>query len=308
MTAGPETCIPPAAMAARGNPGIPGAILMLTKPRIVLAEGFAGLAGMLLACQPQPPSPATAFWGLTVLAMASSGAAMVNCIIDAAADRQMQRLTERSRALSTAGRRPVLYIALVLMAGAGTLTFLLLNSCTLLLLAAACSSYLLLYSCWLKRRSPWGVVAGAVPGALPPLIGAAAVSGRLSLLPLLLTVIIFIWQLPHFWFLALHHHTQYRQAGIPVLPVSHGILATKRLILCTAALLLPATVALSTSGRFSSPASMIAMLDAVIFLLCCYRYLFRTEEYRKGFIVSLVYLALLFAALITDSIINMRQG
>ena len=240
MAAGQESCTATAAaLSARRAPSRPGALLLLSKPGIVLAETVAGFAGMLLASSGQLPTAATLCWGLLSLIMAASGAAMGNCLLDAATDRQMPRLAARGRALAIAGRELVLIIVLLLTGAAFVVTLLFLNSLALLLLAAASSSYLLLYTLWLKRRSPWGVLAGAIPGALPPLIGAAAVSGHVSTAPLLLALIIFIWQLPHFWFLALHYHEQYHRAGIPVLPVTHGIDLTKRLTLWSSAALLP---------------------------------------------------------------------
>jgi protoheme IX farnesyltransferase len=216
----------------------------------------------------------------------------------------MPRLAARSRALATVGWVRALTIALLLMGGAFILTALFLNTFTLLLLAAACSSYLLLYTRWLKRCSPWGVLAGAIPGALPPLIGAAAVTGSVAALPLLLGIVIFIWQLPHFWFLALQFSDQYRQAGIPVLPLTNGIQLTKKLTLLSSTALLPATLLFTRLGSFS-PGFISAILFAgILFPLFCYRFLYRTAEYRKGFVVSLAYLAAIFTAIITDIILG----
>jgi len=306
MAAGPESCVSPAAaMPASGSTSIPAALLLLSKPGIVLAETAAGFAGILLASRILPPSAATVFWCLFSLIMAASGAAMVNCVLEADADRKMPRLADRSLALATIGKGRVLTIALLLMGGAFILSALFINSLTLLLLAAACSSYLLLYTRWLKRCSPWGVLAGAVPGALPPLIGAAAVTGKISALPLLLGLIIFIWQFPHFWFLALQYSDQYRQAGIPVLPLTHGMKLTKRLTLLCSAALLPVTLFLSLLGHGSRGFTSAVLLAGILFPLFCHRFLYRTFEYRKGFILSVAYLAAIFMALVTDTILTM---
>jgi protoheme IX farnesyltransferase len=144
-------------------------------------------------------------------------------------------------------------------------------------------------------------LAGAIPGALPPLIGAAAVTGQVSTAPLLLALIIFIWQMPHFWFLALHYREQYCQAGIPVLPVTLGIKLTKRLTLWSSAALLPTTLAFTLFGSFSVGFTMVLLLAGIIFPLFCYRYLYRNKDYRRGFIVSLAYLVVIFAAIIIDN-------
>lgn len=289
-----------AALSAERAPSLLGALLLLSKPGIVLAETVAGFAGMLLASSGQLPTSATFCWALLSLVMAASGAAMGNCLLDAATDRQMPRLAARGRALATTGRELVLILVLLLTGAAFVVTALFLNYLALLLLAAASSSYLLLYTLWLKRRSPWGILAGAIPGALPPLIGAAAVTGHVSTAPLLLALIIFIWQLPHFWFLALHCREQYCQAGIPVLPVTHGIKLSKRLTLWSSTALLPATLAFNLSGSFSVGFTMVILLAGIIFPLFCYRYLYRNKDYRRGFIVSLAYLAVIFAAIIID--------
>ena len=305
--AGPESCIATgAALPVVRAISLPAALLLLSKPGIVLAESAAGLAGILLASRGLPASAALVFWSLLTLIMAASGAAIGNCLLDAEADRLMPRLAARSRALATVGKVRALIIALLLMGGAFLLTALLLNSLTLLLLVAACSSYLLLYTRWLKRSSPWGVLAGAIPGALPPLIGAAALNGSVTALPLFLGLIIFIWQLPHFWFLALQYREQYRLAGIPVLPLTHGSELTKRLTLLSAVALLPVILAFSLLHSFSLVFTLVTLLAGILFPLCCYHYLYRTAEYRKGFIISLAYLAIILVAIMTELILPMN--
>lgn len=307
-SAEPGNCLATGAtLPSARTSNLPGALLLLTKPGIVLAESLAGLAGLLLAARGVAPPVALLFWSLLVLILAASGAAMLNCVLDAAGDQRMPRLEARSRALATVGPARAVIIALLLMSGALLLTALLLNRLTLLLLAAACGSYLLLYTRWLKRSTPWGVLAGAIPGALPPLIGAAAITNRVTALPLLLGVIIFLWQLPHFWFLALHYRDQYKQAGIPVLPLSHGIELTKRLTLLSAATLLPATLAFSRLGPCSPIFTLVMLLTGICFPLYCYGYLYRSKEYRKGFIASLIYLAILIAAILTETLLTMNH-
>jgi protoheme IX farnesyltransferase len=307
MVAGPESYIAPgAALPVAPATSFPAAFLLLTKPGIVLAEVVAGFAGILLACRGLSPATALVFWSLFTLLLAASGAAMGNGVLDAEADRLMPRLAARSRALAIVGKVRVLTIALLLMGGAFLLSALFLNSLALLLLATACGSYLLLYTRWLKRSSPWGVLAGAIPGALPPLIGAAAVSGSVAALPLLLGVIIFLWQLPHFWFLALHYRDQYQQAGIPVLALTHGSDLTKWLTLLCALALLPVTLAFLFLGSFSPVFAVITLLANILFPLCCYRYLFLTAEYRKGFIASLLYLTVILLAIMAESILTMH--
>lgn len=303
MASGPESCISPVvAMPAAGVPGFSAALLLLSKPGIVLAEGAAGFAGMLLASRGLPLSTAAACWCLLCLIMAASSSAMVNIVLEAETDRMMPRLAARSRALAAAGRGRTLTVALLLMGGAFLLAALFLNFLTLFLLAAACGSYLVLYTGWLKRRSPWGVLAGAIPGALPPLIGAAAVAGSATALPILLGMLIFIWQLSHFWFLALEYRSEYRLAGVPVLPVTHGIVLTRRLMLLSALALLPVTLAFNLFGTFPPGFHLAVSLAGVLFPLLCYRCLKQPADYRKGFGVSLAYLAAVLTAIITEAL------
>lgn len=283
-------------------PSIPVALLLLSKPGIVLAETAAGLAGLLLACNGQLPAAGTICWTFLSLIMAASGAAMANCLLDAAADRQMSRLASRNRALYAAGNGLVMTLALLLTFTAFLVAALFLNSLTLLLLVAASVSYLLFYTLWLKRCTPWGVLVGTIPGALPPLIGAAAVSGQITTLPLMLAGVIIIWQLPHFWFLSLQYREQYRKAGFPVLPITHGIDLTKRLTLLSSVAILPAVSALSLFGHFSAGFMFVTGLTGITFSLLSYHCLYRSKAYRAGFRLSLVYLAIILVAIIVDRI------
>jgi protoheme IX farnesyltransferase len=295
MATGPEICVTQASMPETGSSGILAALLLLSKPGIVLAEVVAGLAGLLLAAA--EPSPAPAIAVLLAIAMAAGGAAMLNGILDAGADRQMSRLARRCRALEITGARRVLAIALTLMAFGLGLAAITLPLLALLLLAGACLSYLYLYTFWLKRRSPWGVLAGGIPGALPPLIGAAAVSGSITAPPLLLAGFVFIWQLPHFWLLALDCHDQYSRAGIPVLPLTHGESFTRICTLSATLLLLPVTLTLGLLGGLSSCFLAVAGVAGGIFSLYCARCLYQTHAYRRGFVASLIYILIIFAAI-----------
>jgi protoheme IX farnesyltransferase len=117
---------------------------------------------------------------------------------------------------------------------------------------------------------------------------------------------IFLWQLPHFWFLALCYREQYQQAGIPVLPLTHGSDLTKRLTLLSALALLPVTLAFLLLGTFSPGFTLVTLLVGILFPLCCYRYLYVTAEYRKGFIVSLVYLTVILVAIMAETILKMN--
>lgn len=303
MAVGQDT-LPAAACSLPSErlPSIPMALLLLSKPGIVLAETTAGFAGLLLASNGNLPAVGTICYTLLSLMLAASGAAMANCLLDADADQHMSRLSSRNRALYVAGNGLVVTVSMLLTIGAIFVAAILLNGLTLILLTAASVSYLLLYTLWLKRSTPWGVLAGTIPGALPPLIGAAAVSGHITPLPLILAVIIVIWQLPHFWFLSLQYGEQYRSAGFPVLPNTHGIDLTKRLTFLSSVALLPAVLLLGFIGRFSAGFMSIAALSGITFSMLSYHCLYQVNAYRAGFRLSLAYLAIVLSAVIFDSI------
>ena len=307
MSQGPDTCaLPTPAVTAAGAFRVAGALLQLSKPGIVLAETVACLAGFLLA-SPAHAESITLFSTLLSLIMAAGGAAMANCLLEAEPDRRVDRLAERSHALETAGKGLTLAVALMLIGGSMLISATRLNGLTALLLASGVASYLFLYTCWLKRRSSWGFLSGGVPGALPPLVGGAALTGCISGAPLLLSLIIFLWQPPHFWFLALQYRNQYRQAGIPILPLTHGDRLTKCLIMFSAIALLPCTVALRLNGSCSTGFAATALLAGILFPLLCHRFLYRASDYLKGHFTSLAYLAVILTAIIADSILKMER-
>lgn len=305
---GVERCLSPRqALVSSGEPGLVRALIMLAKPGIVCAEVMTGLAGMLLAAS-EKPLPTTGWLLLVAIAAAAAGAAMLNGMLDAAADRLMPRLARRCQALESVGPRRLLVIGLTLMAAGVTLAALSAPPLAAVLLASGCLSYLWLYTAWLKRRSPWGVLAGGIPGALPPLIGAAAVSNILTGPPMLLALTIFIWQLPHFWLLALYCRSQYARAGIPVLPLTHGEAVTKALTLAAALGLLPITVALGLQAGL--PAGCLAVVGGagVLFPLYCGRCLYLTRAFRRGFIASLIYLLIIIAAVSAGPLMAQTDG
>ena len=294
--AAPRATLPP----CPGEPiRMPVALLLLAKPGIVIAEMLAGVAGALLAAP--SPSPSGLCLTLLLIALGAGGAAMANCLIEERADRTMQRLSRRCRALESAGRRRVALLATVLSLAAILLAALV-NPLTLLLLLAASSIYIVVYTGWLKRRTPWSVLAGGIPGALPPLIGAAATVNALPAPAFLLAAMIYLWQLPHFWFLALHCRCQYRLAGIPVLPLSHGEETTRRFTILAVMALVPASLSLSRCAAHGRGLTLILLGLALSFSLFSYDSLYRKSEYRRGFIGSLAYMAILLMVVIIGAI------
>ena len=165
--------------------------------------------------------------------------------------------------------------------------------------------YVLIYTRWLKRTSPLNIVIGGAAGAIPPLVGWAAITGRIDWMPLLLFAIIFYWTPPHFWALALLRSTEYARAGIPMLPVVRGEAETKWQILLYSMLLIALTSLLTPLGLAGPLFLVMALALGAIFLRDAVS-LFRepgTTTAWKLYKYSLLYLALLFAALVVDHVV-----
>jgi len=278
--------------------GKPSAIL-LVKPGIVAAVTLSGLSGMVLAQRGVPPFWKALLTAACILA-AAGGSAALNTVLDAGIDEKMPRLTRRIAALRALGRGNVAAAGLAAIAVSLLLSARFLNATTCLLLAAAAGGYTVLYTMIWKRRSPYGTIPGAVPGALPVLIGYAAVNPRIGMDGVLLFLILILWQPPHFWALALRHQEEYRMAGVPVLPVAFGEPYTKVLIFLYAAALLPLSLSLWALGYLSARFAWAAFLLGAGFLGIFYRETVATRRYGRAFAASIVYLTLLLVSLLAD--------
>ena len=268
---------------------------------IVAAVLLAGYAGMVTAGRGFPELRTVALC-LAVLLLSAAGSAMLNGLLDAPLDREMERLRERVRALDAVGPTRLLFTALASITAALALA-LTLNRLIFLLVLSAAILYTLVYTLLLKRRFAWGAVPGGIPGALPVLIGQAAVAGTIDTAGMILFAIIFLWQPPHFWLLALHHEDDYRAAGLPVLPVTRGKTHTALLILMLTVALLPATLALPLTGCCSPLFAVAAVVLWLWFLAVCCRHALMARRYERAFRASVLYLAVLLLAVILDKII-----
>lgn len=279
--------------------GALGAALQLGKPGIVAASALAGYAGMSLAARGVPPAGATVA-GLSALVMAAAGAVAVNCAVEAATDRRMPRLSNRSAALARFGTRRVLAVAVVLIVSALWLAASRVNPATAVLIGAAVFTYAVLYTLWFKRRSPFGAVPGGIPGALPVLIGYAAVAGTVRADGLALFVLMLLWQPPHFWALSLKYREDYAAAGVPVLPAVMGVGYAKLLIFLYASALLPASAAVWLLGGRSAAFLAFGILDGALFLAACHAFIVRSDRYGTAFKASILYLAMMLLAIVAD--------
>lgn len=283
------------------HPGasLPASLLLISRPGIAAGVTLSGLAGMVLAGNGLP-SPGEAVACLSCVLMAAAGSAVANGLLDADRDARMRRLDARVAALEKVGRREALALCLALIACSLALSWRYLNGAATVLLAAAVGSYTVLYTLFLKRRSPYGTVPGGIPGALPVLVGYAAVEPRLGADGILLFLLMLLWQPPHFWALALKHREDYRSAGFPVLPVAAGETYTKILIFAYAAALVPLSLGLWWMG-FGSPAyASAAGALGIFFLVSCYRNIVAKPRFGRAFGASILYILGILLAVIVD--------
>ena len=209
--------------------------LTLTKPKVVLMLLVTALVGMCLASPTLPPWSAVLF-GLIGIGALSASAAVLNHVIDRQFDQKMARTHHRPVAKGRIGAEQALFFAVVLML-MGFAVLWTLNALTAWLTLASLVGYAGIYTAWLKHATPQNIVIGGLAGAAPPLLGWTAVTGTISADALLLVMLVFAWTPPHFWALAIHRRADYANAGIPMLPVTHGIEFTKSMVLLYTVLL-----------------------------------------------------------------------
>ncbi len=309
MTMKSSATLPEDAIEAR--PATQGALedyLALMKPRVMSLAVFTALAGML--CAPNAVHPVIAVVALIFIAMGAGAAGALNMWYDADIDGLMSRTAMRPIPRNRLPREEALAFGLVLAGGAVFCLGVLVNWVASALLALTIAFYLLIYTMWLKRRTPQNIVIGGAAGAFPPMIGWAVATDGVSLQSLLLFGVIFLWTPPHFWALALVRSRDYERAGIPMLPVVAGKAATRLQILVYSVAM--ALVALAP-GRFGPGGAFyfgVAALGSAIFVALALRVYLITEglaadrEARRLFAFSIFYLFALFASLIAEHLLG----
>ena len=284
----------------RGRPGeLIGSVLLVSKPGIVLGVGLAGLAGMVLA-ERGMPGAGVVLPCLASIFAAASGSAVMNGVLDAPMDARMARLSGRVEAMKKVGGEGALVFSLSLILASLFVSHRFFHGVTTALVLGAVLSYTILYTLFLKRRSPYGTIPGGIPGALPVLIGYSAVAGRIGVDGIILFLVMLLWQPPHFWTLSLAHAEEYRDAGVPVLPVSLGEPYTKILIFLYAVSLLPSTLFLWAFGYCSDAFAWISFALWCWLLWCCYRNVVIRRRYRRAFGASILYIVGVLSAVIVD--------
>src|ERR1700738_4411408 len=275
--------------------------LELTKPKVSLLIVFTAIVGMVLASPGMVPLPALVF-GTLGIAMASGSAATLNHILDRPIDKQMARTRRRPLATGSLRTSQALAFAGVLCVGSMMVLWLSAGSLCALLTFSSLIGYAVIYTGWLKRATPQNIVIGGAAGAAPPVLGWVAVTHSIDAQSLVLFMIIFTWTPPHFWSLAIARREEYAKAGIPMLPVTHGIPYTRLQILLYTILLVLSTLLPYLAGMsgFIYLAAAVALNGRFLYYSLTLRRGLRPDLPMRTFRFSITYLMLLFAALILD--------
>ena len=288
----------------RGSYANIGDYVALTKPRVMSLVVFTALVGLMVA--PGSIDPFVAVVALFCIAAGAGAAGALNMWYDADIDALMARTAMRPIPSGRLSRSEALVFGLVLGTCAVLSLGTFLNIAAAALLAFTIFFYVVVYTMWLKRRTPQNIVIGGAAGALPPVIGWVAAAGDVGLEPLILFLIIFLWTPPHFWALSLNLAGEYARAGVPMLPVVAGRAETKRQILLYSVLLALISLlpwALGFAGAIYGVAA--AMLGAIMIFLSWQVRRSNDKERqpaRRLFVFSMLYLVLLFGALLMDAV------
>ena len=284
-----------------------GDFFALLKPRVMSLVIFTGLAGIIVA--PGHVHPLTSFTALLCIAIAAGASGALNMAYDSDIDGLMTRTATRPIPMGHVAREEALAFGWSLAALAVAIMWLFVNVLAASLLAFTVFFYVVVYTLWLKRRTPQNIVIGGLAGALPPAIGWASVTGSLSLAPLVLVAIIFMWTPPHFWALSLWRSEDYARAGIPMLPVVKGKPVTRRHIMAYTLLLaplgmLPAFIGLGGMVYLVASASMGFWMILEAFATWRERDTVKDPAAKRLFAVSLLYIFVPFAALIVERLLH----
>jgi protoheme IX farnesyltransferase len=278
--------------------------LTLMKPRVMVLAVFTALVGLIIA--PGNPGPLHGSIAVFAIAAGAGAAGMLNMWYDADIDALMARTALRPIPRGRISRAEALIFGLVLAGIAVAVLAVAANIEAAGLLAFTIFFYVVVYTAWLKRRTPQNIVIGGAAGALPPVIGWAAATGSIGLEPLVLFLMIFLWTPPHFWALSLNRSDEYARAGIPMLPVVAGKAATSRQIVVYSVLLVPTSLLPAALGFAGTLYGATAILCGALFLVLAFQ-LHRNREVGRPaahrlFVFSIAYLFLLFAALLADHV------
>lgn len=286
---------------ASTSPGLFRQYLVLTKPRVTQLAVFCAVIGMFLATPGMPDIQKVVAGTIGIWLLAAAAFAM-NCLIEQQIDARMLRTARRATAQGTISTAQVMILS-GLLGGLGmVILYRWVNALTMWLTFATFVGYAVIYTMILKPRTPQNIVIGGLSGAMPPALGWAAIADSVPAEAWLLVLIIFIWTPPHFWALALYRSHDYARAGLPMLPVTHGQQFTRLHILLYSVALLATTIfpyIVQMSGWLYLLAALLLGLMFVYYAWRLYRD-YSDELARKLFRFSILYLSLLFLALLLD--------
>jgi protoheme IX farnesyltransferase len=278
-----------------------GQYLALTKPRIVMLAAFCALIGMLLAAESLVPWHILVFGTAGISLLAGAGFAF-NCVIERTIDARMARTRARPLARGEVGTASAIAFAAAIGVLGAALLYFFVNPLTMWLTLATFVGYAVVYTVLLKPATPQNIVIGGASGAMPPVLGWAAVANEVSAPALVLFLIIFVWTPPHFWSLALYRIDDYRKSGLPMLPVTHGAEFTRLNILLYTLLLVATSLMpylIGMSGAFYLACALALGAAFVAYAWRMWRS-YSDALARKTFGYSIFYLAALFGALLVD--------
>jgi protoheme IX farnesyltransferase len=278
----------------------------LTKPRVTQLAVFCAVIGMFLATDGFPGWHVLV-WGTLGIWLLAGAAFAVNCLIEAEVDARMARTARRPTAMGELSTTQTLLFSSVIGGLGMGILYTLVNPLTMWLTFVTFVGYAIIYTIILKPNTPQNIVIGGLSGAMPPALGWAAVANDVPMEAWLLVLIIFVWTPPHFWALAMYRRDDYVRSGLPMLPVTHGLqytglqvwLYTVALAACT---LFPFAVGMS--GLVYLAAAVV--LNAIFLRHAWLIYKHYTDQIaRKAFAWSIIYLSLLFAALLVDHYVRL---
>ncbi len=280
-----------------------GDFVALMKPRVMSLAVFTALVGLMIA--PTRLDPVLGALAILAIAAGAGAAGVLNMWYDADIDAVMARTAGRPIPRGKVAPAEALAVGLALAGGAVAVLALAANLVAAALLAFTIFFYVVVYTMWLKRRTPQNIVIGGAAGALPPVIGWAAATGGIALAPLVLFLMIFLWTPPHFWALSLNRADEYARAGVPMLPVVAGRAATTRQILIYSVLVPPTSLLPWALGLAGAIYGVAAVAGGALFVGLALRLrragVFHRRAAHRLFGFSIVYLFVLFAALLVDA-------
>ena len=273
----------------------------LTKPRVVQLIVFCAVIGMLLAA-PGLPDWKTALSATAGIWLVAAAAAAFNCIVEQRLDAKMARTAWRATASGQLSNKQTLTFSAALGGAGSAILYLLVNPLTMWLTFATFVGYAVVYTVVLKPLTPQNIVIGGASGAMPPVLGWAAIRGEVGPEALMMCLIIFLWTPPHFWALALYRADDYRRAGLPMLPVTHGNEFTRLHVLLYTVVLFAATLLPFIHGMSGPFYLVAALLLGAGFTGHAWALWRRYSDAlaRRTFRYSLIHLSALFAAMLVD--------